>query len=98
MGKKKVNYSKRKIIAIIGIVATAAAVFGGLANIYHWWEIDWNAISYHPITPFLGLASWIGIVTIYKIKNIKNIALWTIASFWLIYNFILMLMIYGGIK
>ena len=95
---KEKRRSRKKIIAIIGIIATLAAVVGGVANMYHWWEIDWNAISYHPIVPFLGLASWIGVVTIYKMENIRNIILWLIAFFWLFYNVLLMLMIYGWLK
>ncbi len=90
--------SKRKKIAIIGIVATLATLIGGIANIYHWWEIDWNAISYHPAVPFLGLMSWIGIAAIYKLRKIRNIALWLIATFWLFYNILLLLMIYGWLK
>lgn len=93
--------SRRKLVAIIGALATAIAITGGLLNMYNWWNIDWEAISYNQIikvTPYFGIFSWMLTIIIYKIRRIKSPALWAIAMFWLFYNIIHFLVVYGWLR
>lgn len=85
----------KKILVMTGILASVFALLSGMLNIYHWWQIGWDPTSYQELVPWFGLLSWFCVVISYKIMKIKNIGLWTLAVFWIAYDCIMFLMVYG---
>jgi len=94
--KQKIN---RKLILAVGVLAVTFAILGGIVNIWHWYnigDISWeDPTSYQYYVPIFGLLSWIAIVSVYRYLKIKNIFLWLVAFFWILYDTILFFMVNG---
>ena len=86
---------KKSSIALVAILGTIFAVLSGLLNLHHWWEIGWDATSYHPLVPVFGLCAWFIVLVTYKVEDVDNLWMWMIPSFWLLYSVVQFMMVYG---
>jgi len=88
----------RRTIAVIGSVAVVFHVLGGMVNVWHWYNVGWDATSYHVFVPYFGVGGWLLLVAVYWYNDVRSLAAWAIAVWWLVYNIILFCMVHGVIS
>jgi hypothetical protein len=77
---------RKRLIVILGITMISLSLLGYIITVEHWIEIDWNASSYHGVSPLLSLLGtlcYFGILKFDRIPWKRQRALWIMGFIWL---------------
>lgn len=96
MTKQNVWTKKTKVtlLALVGLLAVAFSITGGLLNMWHWPQVDFNPITYNAWTPIFNLVGNVLLFAAFYLGDVKNKIIWAIPVFWGIYNSVLIWMLW----